>query len=138
MKFVNFLRGSKMEDIQDTNVKTTIRKKDGTYAEVGLKTANFNSIEDILNVPGCVCNLMPAAKWDEQRNEMVYPIEFTLDKPHPQAFYSCTAEEWKTSATIKEEMLKAQQMLLEEYTRKKEENRILEELGVKEDLGRLE
>lgn len=125
-----------MENIVDTGKKANIRKKDGTYVEVGLKEADFNSIEDILNVPGCMCNLMPAAMYDEQRGEMVYSVEFTLDKPHPQAVYTCSAEEWKTSATVKEEMIKAQQMLLEEYTRKKEEKRILEEMQIKDDLGR--
>lgn len=127
-----------MVELKDTNVKAKMQQKDGTYVQVGLKTAEFNSVEEILEVPGCMCNLMPAAMWDEQRGKMVFPVEYTLDKPHPQAYYTCSAEEWKTSATAREEWEQAQQKLTEEYMRKKEEQRALEELGLSSDLGRVE
>lgn len=127
-----------MIELEDSDKKGRVQQKDGTYVQLGLKTADFNSVEDILSVPGCMCNLMPAAMWDEQRGQMVFPVEYTLDKPHPQAFYTCSAEEWKTSATAREEWEQAQQKLTEEYIKKKEEQRALEEMGIAEDLGRVE
>ncbi len=123
-------------ELKEEKGRSKIRQKDGTYVEMGLKTADFQSVDEILSVPGCMCNLMPAAMWDEQRGQMVFPVEYTLDKPHPQAFYTCSAEEWKTSATAREEWQQAQQKLSEEYLRKKEEMRTLEAMGIDSDLGR--
>lgn len=119
-----------MIELKDTDTKATMRQKDGTYVEVGLKEANFSTIEEVLEVPGVICNLMPAALWNEQTAQMNFPIEFTIGKPHPQAYYYCTGEEWKTSATIKEEMIQAQEKLTEEYLRKKEEQRIIDDMGI--------
>ena len=110
-----------MVELTESKLKTKIQKDDGTYIQMGLKTGDFNSVEEILSVPGCMCNLMPAAMWDEQKGQLVFPVEYTLDKPHPQAYYTCSAEEWKTSATAREEWEQAQQKLekerREEYAR---------------------
>ena len=39
-----------MVELKDTNVKAKMQQKDGTYVQVGLKTAEFNSVEEILGV----------------------------------------------------------------------------------------
>ena len=57
-------------ELKEEKGKSKIRQKDGTYVEMGLKTADFQSVDEILSVPGCMCNLMPAAMWDEERKFM--------------------------------------------------------------------
>ena len=122
-----------MTKLYDTDKKATIKKADGTSVNIGLKEIDCTSVEDILNVPDCVCNLMPAAGIDEATGRLVFPVEYTLKHPHPQAFFSCTAEEWKTSPTIREEWEEAQKKLTEEYLRVKEEQRILDEMNINPD-----
>ncbi len=121
-----------MTEVIDTGMKEQIQKEDGTWVEVGLKEGDFQSIDEILAYPNVVCNLMPAAYYNDKLDRMEYVVEFTLEKPHPHAVYSCRADQWKTSDAIKKEWREAQNKLQERYIERKAEQEILRDMGINE------
>lgn len=117
-------------EVTDTNIQTQMKQKDGSYVDVKLKECDSTSIDEILAYPDVICNLMPAAYFNSEKDRMEYSVEFTIGKPHPMAVYSCTGEEWKTSDTKRKEWFEARDKLYEIYIQKKAEEEALEILGV--------
>lgn len=120
-------------EVFDTSIETDMKQQDGTYVKVKLKECDATSIDEILAYPGVICNLMPAAFYNIEHDRMEYPVEFTIDKPHPQAVYSCTGEEWKTSDSARKEWFEARDKLYELYLQRKAEEEALEILNVTEE-----
>ena len=116
--------------MSDINKRTLKNKEGKVVANIAYKETEATTAGEIMEMEGCIMNLMPAISFNKITGKFEFPVEFTLKGEHPQAYDSVVAAKFKNSEDAKKAWVAKQQELIGLFEKKRNEYRDLVAAGI--------